>query len=283
VAEVVQEAGHEVVIFDQVPAEGFSFIQGSLLDADAVRGAARGTDAICHLGAVGDVYLALERPPLAANVNVVGTVNILEAAMAAGSRKVVYASTWEVYGEPHYLPMDEDHPSNPDHPYSITKFAGEQLVLAYDRLKDVPSLSLRVGTAYGTGMRANSVFSAFVSRAAKREPITISGSGQQGRQFTYARDIGHAFARALESSIRGEKINIVGHEYVTIAELAEAVRRRLPTEVRYAAARVGDVAAARVSNERARQRLGWEPIMTFQQGLDELMDWQLAQRAYDRV
>ena len=148
VARVVQNAGHEVLVFDQADVADMPAIKGDLLNPNDVFEAVSGVDAICHLGAVGDVYLAFERPALAAQVNAVGTANIMEAAKQAGTRKVVYASTWEVYGEPRYTPIDERHPTNPDHPYNITKLAGEHLVRSYDKLKGVPTVSLRLGTAY---------------------------------------------------------------------------------------------------------------------------------------
>jgi len=275
VARVVQNAGHEVLVFDQADVADMPAIKGDLLNPNDVLEAVSGVDAICHLGAVGDVYLAFERPALAAQVNAVGTANIMEAAKQAGTRKVVYASTWEVYGEPKYTPIDERHPTNPDHPYNITKLAGEHLVRSYDKLKGVPTVSLRLGTAYGTGMRPNAVIPVFVGKAARGEPITISGSGRQGRQFTHASDIGAAFVLALESDVRGEVFNIVGDEVVSIRDLAEAVVRRLPTQVTYGEARLGDVPSAVVSNQRARQVFGWQPAMTFEQGLDELIVWQL--------
>jgi UDP-glucose 4-epimerase len=201
----------------------------------------------------------------------------MEAAKNAGSRKVVYASTWEVYGEPEYSPVDEKHPTNPDHPYNITKLAGEHLVLSYDKLKGIPAVALRLGTAYGIGMRPNAVFSIFTEKARRGEPITINGSGEQGRQFTHATDIGRAFVRALESDVRGDRFNIVGDEYVTIRDLAEAVVRRLPTEVTFGEARIGDVPPSLVSNDHARQVLGWEPIVSFDEGLSQLIAWHLDQ------
>jgi UDP-glucose 4-epimerase len=153
--------------------------------------------------------------------------------------------------------------------------AGEHLVRSYDKLKDVPTVSLRLGTAYGTGMRPNAVIPVFVGKAAREEPITISGSGRQGRQFTHASDIGAAFVLALESDVRGEVFNIVGDEAVSIRDLAEAVVRRLPTQITYGEARVGDVPSAAVSNQRAREVFGWQPTTAFERGLDELIAWQL--------
>lgn len=190
VVDALREANHDVVVFDLNPPPGSHyFVQGDLTNLDDLVRATQGIDYVCHLGGVGDVYLAFENPPLAAACNVMGTANLMEACLRNGAKKVVYASTWEVYGEPRYQPMDESHPCNPDHPYNITKLSGEQIALSYDKLKGVPVISLRLGTAYGTRMRLNSVFSIFIKRARNKEPLTIKGSGAQSRQFTHGKSV----------------------------------------------------------------------------------------------
>jgi nucleoside-diphosphate-sugar epimerase len=221
VARVVQQAGHHVTVFDLAASNaGTDSICGDLTNpADCLR-ATREADAICHLGGIGDVYLAMEDPALAAKVNVYGTANLLEAARQNGVAKLVYASTWEVYGHPHYQPIDECHPCAPDHPYNVTKFAGELLTLSYDRLKGLPTLALRLGTAYGEGMRPNSVFSLFIARARQGQPIVIQGDGSQFRQFTHASDIGRGFTLGLESDVHGVALNIVSPERTSIRDLA---------------------------------------------------------------
>jgi UDP-glucose 4-epimerase len=264
--------GMEVTGFD-LQARGRSDIReeiGDLLDGEALTNAAAGHDVICHIGAIGDVYLAGEQPQLAASVNVTGSANIATAAERVGAR-VVYASTWEVYGEPHYEPVDEDHPCNPDHPYNITKLAGERMLLASDKLRDVPTVALRLGTAYGLGMRSNSVFEIFIRRAMAGEPLTIQGDGAQGRQFTHASDIGRAFVLATKSEARGVVFNIVSPEMVTIKQLADSVVERFPTEVTFGEPRPGDVPPSYVSAARAGEVLGWHPAVDFEDGMKELL------------
>ena len=265
--------GHEVTGFDQqsIPDPEVRPLKGDLLNTEAVDAAVSGHDVVCHIGAIGDVYLAGTDPALAAAVNVTGSANVAAAASRHGAR-VVYASTWEVYGHPDYEPIDEDHPCRPDHPYSITKLAGEQILLAADRLQRVPVLSLRLGTAYGKGLRPNSVFRLFIDRARRAEPIQIQGGGAQGRQFTHAYDIARAFSLACGSEINGVPINVVSPETVTIKEFAEMVVARYPTELRFGPARSGDVPPALVSAARAQDLLGWRPTISFEKGLAELMD-----------
>jgi UDP-glucose 4-epimerase len=215
--------------------------------------------------------VAFDNPPLAAALNVVGTANVMEAAKRGGVRTVVYASTWEVYGRPQWQPIDETHPLNPDHPYNITKLAGERIVLAYSELKGTPGIALRLGTAYGLGMRPNSVFSIFVDRALRGEPITIQGTGEQGRQFTHVTDIARAFRLALEADVSGEAINIVAQEYVTIRRLADLVVDQIPARIVHEQARLGEVAPALVSSQKAVRLLGWGPKVLFEDGLGEII------------
>lgn len=271
VADGLVAAGHDVTVFDQVPTTRFASVVGDLLDPAALTAAFRGASAVCHLGAIGDVYLAAERPALAASVNAAGTANVCDAALAAGVERVIVASTWEVYGKPRYEPIDEEHPCEPDHPYNITKLAGERLALASGHLRKHFVIALRLGTAYGTRMRPNSVFQIFARKALSREPITIQGSGLQGRQFVHATDVARAFEAALRTGTSGGAYNIVSDRLVTIRELAELITREAPTEFTYGEARPGDVPSATVSNARAKRELGWEPTIDFEDALREIV------------
>lgn len=264
--------GFDVTGYDQKDTDepGVESVIGNFLDLESLTTAVRGHDVIVHIGAIGDVYLAATNPELAAAVNVTGSTNIALAAEAAGAR-VVYASTWEVYGDPVYEPVDENHPCEPDHPYNITKLAGERMLLAANRLRDVPVIALRLGTAYGLGMRPNSVFEIFIAKALAGEPITIQGDGSQGRQFTHARDIARAFVAAAKSEARGMPLNVVSPEMISIKQLAELVTERFPTEVTYGQPRPGDVTPSYVSASRIEEVLGWKADVSFEEGMEELL------------
>lgn len=273
VARHLLASGFDVAGFDRLPSLDPQLPGriGDLSDLAHLERAARGNDVICHIGAIGDIYLAAANPPLAAVVNVAGSAHVAEVAAQHGCR-VVYASTWEVYGKPRYEPMDEDHPCQPDHPYNITKLAGERILLAADRLRGVPVLALRLGTAYGPGLRPNSVFRLFIDRARRGEPINIQGDGSQSRQFTHVADIARAFELACRSHVRGMELNTTATEQISIKQLAERVVARVPTEINYSEPRAGDVASAWVSSERIKSTLGWEAVVAFEDGLDELID-----------
>lgn len=264
--------GHDVTGFDQLSEaeEGVRPIVGDLLDIDSVTAALDGQDVVCHIGAIGDVYLAAEKPDLAASVNVTGSANVARAARDAGA-KVVYASTWEVYGAPRYEPVDEEHPCEPDHPYNITKLAGERMILSLGHLEQIPATALRLGTAYGLGMRPNSVFRLFINKARAQEPITIQGDGSQGRQFTHATDIARAFLMAAKSDVAGLAMNVVSPEMISIKQLAEIVIERYPTDITYGQPRPGDVPPSYVSNALIGEKLGWTATVSFEEGMAELL------------
>lgn len=270
----LQSVGYEAIAFDvRQPECDAEYIKGDLRSFKDLLRATKGIDAVCHLGAVGDIYLAFEKPHLAAEVNVTGTANLMEACSVNKVERVVYASTWEVYDEPLYQPIDEDHPCNPSHPYGITKLAGEQIALFYGKFKGHKVISLRLGTAFGRNMRENSVFSLFIKRALNKEPITIQGTGEQYRQFTHASDIGKAFVLAIESSVEVGVFNIVNSKPVSIKELAVLVTDVIASEIKYDVARVGDISPALISSEKARKILGWVPQVDFKAGLMDLIDW----------
>ena len=273
VAERLTHDGFEVTGVDLASPsnEQITTLQADLLDVEALVAAARGHDVICHLAGVGDVYLAADEPGLAAEANVVACANVARAAEVVGAR-VVYASTWEVYGPWQYEPVDEDHPCAPDHPYSITKLAGERLLLAADHLRGVPVVALRLATAYGAGLRPNSIFSIFIRRSLDGEPLVIQGDGSQGRNFTHASDIAAAFSLACQSEVHGLALNVAAPEFVTIKELAEQIVARYPVPIVFAEPRPGDVAPARIASSRASEVLGWTAQVRFNQGLKRLID-----------
>jgi UDP-glucose 4-epimerase len=251
------------------PAEGV--VAADLTQPEALAAVLQNADGACHLGGVGDVYLALADPALAIQANVVGTVNLLEACRRCGVRRVVFASTWEVYGVPRYQPMDELHPCDPAHPYNIGKLAAERLALFYDREFGLPVVALRIGTAWGERMRPNSVISLFIDRARAGRPLQIHGAGDQTRQFTHALDIAEAFRLALLAECRGEVFNIVAEDSISILELARLVTAHLPAPLEFLPPRAAEIPPARVSSAKAVAVLGWKPSFSLTRDLSTLL------------
>ena len=265
-------AAYEVGGFDVRPMRHdlFATTVGDLCDLDAVERAISGADVVVHFGGVGDVDVATEHPELAAAANVVGTMNVAMASQRSGAR-VVYASTWEVYGPPRSDPVDEQHPCDPGHVYGATKLAGEQMLRAIQRSDGLPVAILRLGTAYGSGMRPNAVFSRFADLARDGKPITVHGSGRQWRQFTHTSDIVRAVELAAESDREDLTLNVVADEAVTIRELAEIVSSRYGVPVAFGAERHGDPPSSTISSAQAGLLLGWSAQVAFRDGLGVLL------------
>ncbi|MFN8557759.1 MAG: NAD-dependent epimerase/dehydratase family protein [Dehalococcoidia bacterium] len=241
------------------------------MDATFLTSALRGVEAVCHLAGVGDVYLAAREPLTAVQGNVAATTLLLQSAAAAGVRRFVFASTWEVYGPPRYQPIDEEHPTAPDHPYNITKLGAEMMGVALSHSLSTPFVSLRLGTAYGGAMRASSVFRIFADRARSGQPLTIKGTGEQFRQFTHVDDIAEAFRLALPDAAPSGCYNIVAPEKTSIRQLAEALIARLGGSVVFEPARAADIAPSEVTARRAELALGWRAAIPFAEGLDRLL------------
>ncbi len=265
-------ASFEVGGFDVRPMrhDHFATTVGDLCDLDAVERAITGADVVVHFGGIGDVDVATEHPELAAEANVVGSMNVAVASQRTGAR-VVYASTWEVYGPPHFDPVDEQHPCDPGHVYGATKLAGEQMLRAIQQSGDLPLAILRLGTAYGPGMRPNAVFSRFSDTARDGRAITVHGSGGQWRQFTHTTDIVRAVRLAVESDREDLTVNVVSEEAVTIRELAEIVSLRYGVPVEFGAERHGDPPSSMISSAQAALLLGWSAHVPFRDGLGALL------------
>ncbi len=262
----------ETVGFDLIPPldDAFPAIEADLCDPEALGRACQRANVVVHFGGVGDVDAATRHPDLAARANVAGTRSVAEAAAAAGAR-VVYASTWEVYGPAVYEPVNEQHPCAPRHVYATTKLAGEDALGDVHRRDGLPVIILRLGTAYGPGMRPNTVFRRFADAGRQGEALQVQGAGSQWRQFTHTSDIAGAVRRAVDSDLTCT-LNIVADEATTILQLAEIVAARYGVAVRFDAERPGDPPSARITSEKAAQVLGWHAGVDFHHGLTQLLD-----------
>ncbi|HZU78229.1 MAG TPA: NAD-dependent epimerase/dehydratase family protein [Dehalococcoidia bacterium] len=270
VARALLEAGHTVVGWDARPPATFivPVLVGDLLDQVMLSRALTDIDAICHLAGVGDVHLAAAEPIRAVRDNVMATTALVQAATAAGVKRLVFASTWEVYGPPAYQPMDEAHPTQPNNPYSITKLAAERLGENLAQQSGLTFVALRLGTAYGPGMRSSTVIRRFAERARQGQPLLIQGTGRQFRQFTHVSDIAQAFCHALDSAAPAGVYNIASAERVTIEQVAAAAVQYFGGTVQHTAMRAGEPPAATIAVQRARALLGWQATVPFARGIE---------------
>ena len=263
---------------DHVP-----LIAASILDESALRRAIDGCDAVCHLAALGSVPQSVEQPDRYFEVNVLGSQRVLEAARGVSANRLVFASSAAVYGDDPALPKRESQSLKPMSPYAANKAAVEQLLAAHAACYPIDTASLRFFNVFGPRQNANSAYAAVISAFAqailvKQNSPTIFGDGTQSRDFVQVANIVHAILLALRSEARlgGAAINIACGGRVTVNELARSMARAVGREDLqpvYAPPRAGDVPHSQADITRARQMLGYEPIVDFQSGLTATMAW----------
>ncbi len=279
VVDKLKDKGIEVRVYDMtMPTyrKDIEYYQGSLLDLEALRMSLDKIDVIFHLAAVADVKEVYEEPYYSESINTRGTINVLEAARRSKIKRVIYASTTWVYSDCPDESVDETTPlPPPSHLYTATKLASEYYCLAYSRLYGLETTILRYGIPYGPRARPGAVIPIFVSKALRGEPLTIAGEGSQFRQFVYVEDLAEGNVLALRSIAKNKIYNLDGKAKITIKQIAESIQKnvggvkileRIP-------ARPGDFPGKEVSSELAKIELGWEPQVSFEEGLRRYIEW----------
>ena len=279
VVDKLAAAGFEPRIYDLRPSPHHEpgevdTVVGDLLDGQTLRGAMEGCEAVVHLAAYADVGVVADQPVSAEECNARGTLRVLEAARATGTR-VLYGSTIWVYGNSGDGVIDEESPIGmPDHLYTASKLAGEMYCTSYAELYDVPCTILRFGIPYGPRARPSAVIPIFVSKALKGEPLTIAGDGLQTRRFVYVEDLADGLVAAVDRGEEDRIYNLAGDETVTIRELAGVVSDLVgDTEIVHTPGRNGDFGGAVVSNERAAGELGWRASTPLCEGVRRYVAW----------
>jgi UDP-glucose 4-epimerase len=258
-------------------------IEGSICDRDLVGACMRGVDYVFHQAALRITHCA-EAPREAHAVMYDGTFNVLEAAVAAGVKKVVAASSASVYGEPRYLPIDEDHPYDNRTLYGAAKIANEHLLRSFREMYGLPYVALRYFNVYGPRMDIHGVYTEVIVRWMERieggQPPLIFGDGAQSMDFVYIGDVARANRLALAANASDDVFNVASGIQTTLDELAVAVcaamgRPDLRPEYREERA-VNPVRHRLGATERARTRLGFSAQVGLAEGLAELAAWRRA-------
>jgi len=258
------------------------FVEGSILDPDVLADAIDGCDVVFHQAAWGSVPRSVEMPQHYHRVNTTGTVNVLEAARAAGVRRVVFAASSSAYGDTPTLPKVETMPNLPRSPYAATKAAGEALMRAYACSYAVDAACLRYFNIFGPRQNANSAYAAVIAAFAKaldagQRPV-IFGDGEQSRDFTFVDNAVHAnlLAARCEQRIGGQVMNIACGTRVTINQLARQMATLFGQEglePEHRPQRAGDVKHSLADLTLARDTLGFAPVVDFATGLAAAVEW----------
>ena len=254
------------------------FVEGDVRDKRVVDEAVKGVDAVFHLAAITSVPYSIRNPDVTHEVNVSGTMNLLEASLRWDVDRFIYVSTCAVYGEAEYLPLDEKHPTNPVSPYAESKLAAEQCCREFQEAYWLKATILRVFNAYGLRMRKDQyggVIARFVERLRGGKPPVIYGSGSQTRDFIHVEDVVQAMMRVLGSGEAvGGTFNIGTGVPTTINQLAQLLTQMVGSEgvrPRYRGVRRGDVRHSYADVRRAGKALGYEPRIFLKEGLTTLV------------
>jgi UDP-glucose 4-epimerase len=230
-----------------------------------------GVDVVFHLAGLADIVPSIERPTEYFRANVDGTMSVMEAARAAGVRRVVYAASSSCYGIPDSFPTAETAEPRPQYPYALTKYLGEQIALHWSLVYRIPTVSLRLFNVFGVRSRTSgaygSVFGVFLAQKLAGKPFTVVGDGTQSRDFTYVTDVADAFVAAGEATVTGEAINIGTSTPQSVNRLVEL----LGGDVVNVPKRPGEPDCTHADTTKARTLLGWEPKIPFETGVANVL------------
>jgi nucleoside-diphosphate-sugar epimerase len=255
-------------------------IEGDLRSYHIVREAVDGVDIILHQGALPSVPRSINDPITTNQVNVEGTLNILEAARDAKVKRVVFASSSSIYGDSEKLPKQEDMIPNPLSPYAVSKLAGEKYCQVFARIYNLHTTALRYFNVFGPRQDPTSQYSAVIPRFIQavlqdRSPL-IYGDGKQSRDFTFVRNVIEANILASQlDSPPGMVFNCACHERIDLNQLVETINKLLGKKVKpeNAAARPGDVIHSFADIERISKYLHYKPLIYFEEGLGRTIEW----------
>jgi nucleoside-diphosphate-sugar epimerase len=255
-------------------------VRGSVTDPAACRAACAGVAGVFHEAAQVSVPRSIQEPEQSYELNVMGTLRLLEAARQAGVERFVFAASSAAYGDAEELPKREDMPTLPLSPYASGKVAGEHLLRVWGHVHGMRTVSLRYFNVFGPRQADDSPYTGVIAIFARAllegRPATIHGDGTQTRDFTYVENAVRANLLAAEADVEpGTVINVGGGERISILEVYRALAAELGSDLEplHAPRRAGDVLHSLASLDRARRLLGYEPHVGWRDGLKRTAAW----------
>jgi len=291
--EKYTKLGHAVICFDNFMSgnllnvrhlldyRNFKLIKGDVSNTDALERIAQGTDIILHLAAQIHVDRSYVEPKLTYQVNVLGTQNVLEVARIHDVKKVIYASSSEVYGSSQYAPIDEKHPLCAPHPYGASKIAADRMCYAYARTYGMDIPILRFFNIFGPRQRDigyGGVISIFTRRVINNLPPIVYGDGKQTRDYTYIEDAVDGYDKVLNYNNQIiEPLNFGTGKEIPIVKLANLIIELCGKKGQIApvhvAPRISEVNRLIADASKAKKLLSWSPKYDLKEGLTEFIQW----------
>mgnify|MGYP000197385963 FL=1 len=278
------DAGNEVLVIDNLSIgrvenithhldnPSFDFLKADIVDYEAIESSFREVDWVFHLAAMADIVPSIENPTEYYKSNVNGTFNVLQACRKYNIKKIVYTASSSCYGIPDEYPTKELAEIRPQYPYALTKNMGEQLVMHWCQLYNLPAVSLRFFNVYGPRARTSgtygAVFGVFLAQKIANKPFTVVGDGNQTRDFTFVSDIVNALIAAVSSDISGEIINIGSNDTYSINRLVEL----LEGDIAYIPKRPGEPDCTWADISKATRLLDWTPLVSLEDGVKILLN-----------
>lgn len=271
--------GHEVSILDNLSTGSrenlnpcAKFHEVDISDFESIKPLFAGVDGVFHVAALPRIPRSIEAPQETHQANVVGTLNVLVAARDAKVKRVVYSASSSAYGNQPKLPVTEDLPPQPLNPYALQKLTGEYYAKLFYDLYGLETVSLRYFNVYGPRMSLGGAYATvvgvFLEQKKEGKPLTITGDGEQTRDYTHVRDVVRANILAMQSADagHGEIINIGAGDDKSVNEVAKMIGGNLA----YIPARPGEILRNRADISLAGKLLGWKPQVEFSSGVEEL-------------
>ncbi len=290
IAEALVSRGEEVVVLDDLSTgheanmesfrSGVTFVNGDIRDAEAAARALEGVDYVLHQAALASVPRSIENPVLVNDVNVNGTINMLEQSRLAGVKGFVYAASSSAYGDSEKLPKHEGMLPKPLSPYAVSKLTGEYYCSVFSTVYGLPTLSLRYFNVFGPRQDPASQYAAvvpiFISKLLNGERPTIFGDGEQSRDFTHVSNVVEANLLAVRSAdAAGQMVNIACGTRYTLNDLYSRIRSIVCIDIEplYEDPRPGDVKHSQADVELARELFGFSCGVSFEEGLEKTVEW----------
>ncbi len=259
--------------------EKIGVTMGDLRDPETIKSVMEGVDAVFHLGALIAIPYSYIHPREVVETNIMGTLNILNAAKEYKPEKIIHTSTSEVYGTAQYVPIDEKHPLQGQSPYSASKIGADKLAESFYRSYDLPITTLRPFNTYGPRQSARAVIPTIITQALAHNKVFL-GSLEPTRDLSYVNDVVDGFIKAAESERSiGEVINIGSGFEISINDLANKIISLIGKKVNIISdskrirPQKSEVERLMADNSKAKELLNWQPKVSLDQGLQKTIDW----------
>ena len=273
--------GKQENIVEFLENKKFTFIQGDIRDYEACLSATKGVDYVLHQAAWGSVPRSIEMPLFYEEVNIKGTINMMEASVKNHVKKFVYASSSSVYGDDQHLPKLEGREGNTLSPYALTKKTNEEYARLYKNLYGLDTYGLRYFNVFGRRQDPNGVYAAvipkFIKHLLNNETPIINGDGTQSRDFTYIDNVIQANVKAClaSSDFAGEAFNIAYGGRESLLDVLTILCEILEKEIspKFGPERPGDIKHSNADISKAREAFGYDPEYDFNSGINLAIDW----------